>query len=83
MNALELHDELAKLGADLLQVELMDYVRGNLAPVPQDESQVTIAKKIDKAESQVDWSTSAKATTAKSVASSMGRELIPFLTVKN
>ncbi|MFM6929744.1 MAG: methionyl-tRNA formyltransferase [Bdellovibrio sp.] len=65
MNALELHDQLAILGADLLRVELMDYVRGNLAPVPQDESQVTVAKKIDKAESQVDWSTSAKAINGK------------------
>ncbi|MGE5086819.1 MAG: methionyl-tRNA formyltransferase [Bacillota bacterium] len=65
MNALELHDQLAILGADLLRVELMDYVRGNLVPVPQDESQVTIAKKIDKVESQVDWSASAKAINGK------------------
>lgn len=60
MHALQLHDELAVLGADLLRVELMDYVRGNLAPIPQDESQVTIAKKIDKTESLVDWNLSAK-----------------------
>lgn len=65
MHALQLHDELAELGADLLRVELMDYVRGNLAPKPQDESQVTIAKKIDKTESLVDWSTSAKAIDGK------------------
>ncbi|MNJ96667.1 Methionyl-tRNA formyltransferase [compost metagenome] len=60
MNALELHDELAELGADLLRVELMDYVRGNLAPVPQDESKVTVAKKIEKQESQIDWNSPAK-----------------------
>jgi len=65
MNALELHDQLAVLGADLLKVELMDYVRGNLAPVPQDESQVTIAPKIEKHESQIDWSASAKAIDGK------------------
>lgn len=65
MNALELHDQLALLGADLLRVELMDYVRGNLGPVPQDESQVTIAKKIDKSESQVDWNASAKSIDGK------------------
>lgn len=65
MNALELHDQLAVLGADLLRVELMDYVRGHLAPVPQDESQVTIAKKIDKLESLVDWNASAKAIDGK------------------
>ncbi|WP_373997909.1 methionyl-tRNA formyltransferase [Bdellovibrio bacteriovorus] len=65
MNALELHDKLAELGADLLRVELMDYVRGNLAPTPQDESQVTIAKKIEKHESQIDWNLSAKAIDGK------------------
>lgn len=65
MNAMELHDELAVLGADLLRVELMDYVRGNLAPVPQDESQVTIAPKIEKHESQIDWSLTAKAIDGK------------------
>lgn len=65
MNALELHDELALLGADLLHVELMDYVRGNLVPAPQDEAQVTIAKKIDKSESLIDWNNSAKAIDGK------------------
>ena len=65
MHALQLHDVLADLGADLLRVELMDYVRGNLAPVPQDESLVTVAPKIDKAESLVDWSKSAKSIDGK------------------
>jgi methionyl-tRNA formyltransferase len=55
MDAKELHDKLADLGADLLRVELMDYVRGNLVPLPQDEAKVTYAKKIEKAESQIDW----------------------------
>ncbi len=55
ITALELHDKLAVLGADLLRVELMDYVRGNLVPHPQDESQVTYAHKIEKAESEVKW----------------------------
>lgn len=55
MTALELHDKLAVLGADLLRVELMDYVRGNLTPIPQDVSQVTYAKKITKAECEINW----------------------------
>jgi methionyl-tRNA formyltransferase len=55
ITALELHDRLAVLGADLLQVELMDYVRGNLVPQPQDESLVTYAPKIDKSESEIKW----------------------------
>ena len=59
MNAIELHDVLKVLGADLLTVEFMDYLRGNLAPTPQDESLVTFAAKIDKAEAKIDWSWSA------------------------
>ena len=55
MNAVELYDQLRALGADLLVVEYMDYLRGNLAPTPQDESQVTFAAKIDKAEAKIDW----------------------------
>jgi len=55
INAQELHDKLAVLGADLLRVELMDYVRGNLAPHPQEESQVTYAQKIEKSEGEIKW----------------------------
>jgi methionyl-tRNA formyltransferase len=55
LNSKELHDQLALLATELLQVELMDFVRGNLTPVPQDSSQVTFAKKIDKSESHLAW----------------------------
>ncbi len=60
MNSKELHDKLSTLGAQLLHVELMDYMRGNLAGEPQDESQVTYAKKIEKAESQLIFTNSAR-----------------------
>ncbi len=59
VNALQVHDEMARLGANLLHVELMDYVRGNLAPIPQDHSLATYAKKIDKAECEINWNLSA------------------------
>jgi methionyl-tRNA formyltransferase len=59
MNAQELFDELARLGGELLNVELMDYVRGNLTAIPQDEAQVTYAKKIEKAEGEINWNDSA------------------------
>ncbi len=55
LNSQELHDKLAQLGSDLLAVELMDYMRGHLAGRPQDEAQVTHAKKIDKAEGLLDF----------------------------
>lgn len=61
INSLQLHDQLAKMGADLLRVELMDYVRGNLSGLAQDESFVTYAKKIEKSESALDWSLPATA----------------------
>lgn len=56
----ELYDKLANLGAELLKIELMDYIRGNLVPTPQDESQVTYAKKIEKEEAKIDWKLSAE-----------------------
>lgn len=60
MNAVELHEQMKPLAADLLTVELMDFIRGNLTPIPQDESQVTYAKKIEKTESLIDWRHSAQ-----------------------
>lgn len=70
--AIELHDRLAVLGADLLCVELMDFLRGNLVPVAQDATQVTFAKKLDKAESLIDWSKSAISIHNKIRAFTMG-----------
>lgn len=55
ITATELYEKLALLGADLLRVELMDYVRGNLVPVPQDEALVTYAPKIEKSEGEIRW----------------------------
>lgn len=60
INSQELHDKLAFLGADMLRVELMDYVRGNLGGLPQDSSLVTYAKKIEKQESALNWTLSAR-----------------------
>jgi methionyl-tRNA formyltransferase len=57
--AKEIHDRLAELGTELLHLELMDYLRGNLAPVPQDHSQVTYAKKINKSECRLNWNLAA------------------------
>lgn len=55
INAIELHDQLKVLACDLLKVDFMDYVRGNLGGTPQDETQVTYAKKIEKSEAVIDW----------------------------
>jgi methionyl-tRNA formyltransferase len=60
IDAAGLYEQLQTLGADLLHVEYMDYLRGNLVPVPQDESRVTLAEKIEKTEAMIDWSKSAR-----------------------
>lgn len=52
-----LHDKMAELGAELM-VEVLDDL-DNITPEPQDESLVTYAAKIDKAESLLDFSQSA------------------------
>lgn len=59
MNALEFYERCQALGSELLSIELMDYLRGNLTPVVQDEALVTMAPKIAREEADVDWSKSA------------------------
>lgn len=60
MTARDVYPELARLGCELLRVEYMDYLRGHLLPIAQDESGVTIAPKIAKSEAVVDWSQTAR-----------------------
>ena len=51
----DLHDELARRGADLMVQALADLERGALVLIPQPEAGVTYAAKIDKAETRIDW----------------------------
>lgn len=50
-----LHDKLAKLGAEALMAALPGIADGSLTPVPQDDSRTCYAKKLDKAEAEIDW----------------------------
>jgi methionyl-tRNA formyltransferase len=59
MDALELHNALMPLGFDLLHVDLMDYLRGNLIPLKQNEDNVTFAPKIKPEEEKLNWQNSA------------------------
>jgi methionyl-tRNA formyltransferase len=52
----ELHDKMMLVGADLMGRALAALERGSLTFTPQAEEGVTYAKKIDKAESRIDWS---------------------------
>jgi methionyl-tRNA formyltransferase len=55
MTAGELHDRLARLGADLMVRALGALERGSLQLTPQPDSGITYAAKIDKSETRVDW----------------------------
>ena len=55
----ELYDRLAALGADLL-IETLELVENGTAPrIAQDPASVTYARKLKKADGEVDWSGSA------------------------
>ncbi len=55
MTAGDLHDALAKLGADLMPRALALAERGSLTLTPQGEAGVTYAAKIAKDETRIDW----------------------------
>ena len=55
MTAGELHDALARLGADLMARALAAIERDTLVLTPQASDGVTYAAKIDKAETRIDW----------------------------
>jgi methionyl-tRNA formyltransferase len=55
MTAGELHDALARLGADLMPRALGALERGTLKLTPQAEAGVTYAAKISKDETRIDW----------------------------
>ena len=56
----ELHDELAMRGARLMVHALSALERGQLDCRPQAENGITYAKKIDPAETRIDWSRPAR-----------------------
>ena len=51
----DLHDRLARLGADLMVRALGAIERGTLTLTPQPEAGVTYARKIGKDETRIDW----------------------------
>ncbi len=56
-----LHDKLAALGADLLIPALKGVIAGAIAPRPQPEEGVTIARSLEKGAGRIDWGQSAAA----------------------
>jgi methionyl-tRNA formyltransferase len=60
MTALDLHDRLSRLGADLMVRAMAALARGGLQLKKQGEDGVTYAAKIDKAEARIDWAKPAR-----------------------
>jgi methionyl-tRNA formyltransferase len=56
----ELHDELARLGADLMARALAALERGTISEQPQAAEGTTYAKKISKEETHIDWTRPAR-----------------------
>jgi len=56
----ELHDILAKLGAELLLKAIRGIKKGNLTPIPQNGALATYAPKIKKEDGLIDWNIPAK-----------------------
>jgi methionyl-tRNA formyltransferase len=61
MNAADLHDALAPLGADLMVRAMAALDHGKLKLSKQDDDGVTYATKIEKAEARIDWNKPARA----------------------
>ena len=61
MTALDLHDRLSRLGADLMVRAMAALERGGLQLKPQSQDGVTYAAKIEKAEARIDWTMPARA----------------------
>lgn len=56
----QLHEQLARLGADLLLATLAGLEAGSAQPVPQAAHGVTYAAKIERREALIDWGTSSE-----------------------
>ena len=61
MTASDVHDALARLGADLMVRAMAALACGGLQLTKQSEAGVTYAAKIDKAEAKIDWNRPAQA----------------------
>ncbi|GKT12813.1 MAG: methionyl-tRNA formyltransferase [Thiomicrorhabdus sp.] len=64
-NTASLHDRLSTLGSTALMNTLSSLQAGTLAPEKQDESLVTYAKKLTKAEAEIDWTEPAETIVRK------------------
>lgn len=55
-----LHDKLSALGSDLLARTLLDLEKGKIKPVPQNDSEATVAPSIKHKDEAINWTKSGK-----------------------
>ena len=55
-----LHDKLSHLGAELLAEILPKYIKGEIKPITQKESEATYCQILTKKDSKIDWNKSAE-----------------------
>ncbi|HEY2003953.1 MAG TPA: methionyl-tRNA formyltransferase [Candidatus Saccharimonadia bacterium] len=55
-NRLSLYEQLAELGADLLETKLTAILGGTIVPIPQDSPQATTTRLITKDDGRINWS---------------------------
>lgn len=60
ITATELYNRLAVLGCELINIDLPRFINGEIKPVIQDENLVTVAPKIEKEESLLNWNMPAR-----------------------
>ena len=70
--ATDLYSQLALLGCELLKTELVEYIHASRSLTVQDEALVTLAPKIEKEESLIQWTDTAEKIHNKVRAFSMG-----------
>ena len=59
-DATHVYSRLRELSAELIHLELMDYLRGNLSGLAQNPNEITIARKLSKEDAWIDWSLPAR-----------------------
>lgn len=56
----ELHDQLAKLGAQMLVVTLPQWIADQITPMPQNDTEAVFTKLLTKEDGKIDWTKTAE-----------------------
>ncbi|MBT4516674.1 MAG: methionyl-tRNA formyltransferase [Candidatus Komeilibacteria bacterium] len=57
---IDLSERLSKIGADIINKHILDYLNNKITPLPQDDEQASFCKMIKKEDGLIDWQKSAQ-----------------------